>query len=124
MSKEYFTFSTQEAETLGIETAVVLSAAKELKTEDMLEQEIVHALQDILIFLDTSKIKANINRLIGLKLIKPAKKESSSPPIKAQVYKLKLPSNNIAASRRKLESDWKPSIQAYEVLSMGGINTS
>ncbi len=46
MSKEYFTFSTQEAETLGIETAVVLAAAKELSTESMPEQEIVHALQD------------------------------------------------------------------------------
>ena len=38
------------------------------------------------------------------------------------MYKLKLPSNNIVASRRKLESTWNPSIQAYEVLSMGGIN--
>ena len=72
MSKEHFTFSTQEAETLGIETAVVLAAAKELSTESMAEQEIVRALQDSLIFLDNTKIAANIHRLIGLKLIKPA----------------------------------------------------
>ena len=122
MSKEYFTFSTQEAETLGIETAVVLAAAKELSTESMAEQEIVRALQDSLIFLDNAKIAANIHRLIGLKLIKPATQESHPPPQQAQVYKLKLPSNNIVASRRKLESAWNPSIQAYEVLSMGGIN--
>ena len=66
MSKEHFTFSTQEPETLGVETAVVLSAAKELNTKNMAEQDIVNALQDILIFLDAKKIAANINRLIGL----------------------------------------------------------
>ena len=71
MNKEYFTFSSQEAETLGIETAVVLSAAKELNTKNMVEQDIVHALQNILIFLDAEKIAKNISRLIGLKLIKP-----------------------------------------------------
>ncbi|MBT5216858.1 MAG: hypothetical protein HOM10_04505, partial [Gammaproteobacteria bacterium] len=109
MSKEYFTFSAQEAETLGIETAVVLAAAKELSTESMAEQEIVRVLQDSLIFLDNAKIAANIHRLIGLKLIKPATQESDTPPQQAQVYKLKLPSNNIAASRRKLESAWNPS---------------
>ena len=49
----------------------------------MAEQEIVHALQDILIFLDDAKIAANINRLIGLKLIKPAKKESNPSPSKS-----------------------------------------
>ena len=123
MNKEYFTFSSQEAETLGIETAVVLSAAKELNTKNMIEQDIVHALQNILIFLDAEKIAKNISRLIGLKLIKPATKDADSPSQKAQVYKLKLPSNNIGAGRRKLESAWKPSIQAYEVLlDMGGVN--
>jgi hypothetical protein len=122
LNKEYITFSSQEAETLGIENAVVLSAAKELNTKNMVEQDIVHALQNILIFLDAEKIAKNISRLIGLKLIKPATKDANTPSQKAQVYKLKLPSNNIGAGRRKLESAWKPSIQAYEVLDMGGVN--
>jgi len=56
LSKDHFTFSTQEAETLGIETAVVLSAAKELNTENMSEQAITNELQGILVFLDPQKI--------------------------------------------------------------------
>ena len=86
MSKEHFTFSTQEAETLGIETAVVLAAAKELSTESMAEQEIVSAVQDSLIFLDNAKIAANIHRLIGLKLIKPATQESHQPQSKQLMF--------------------------------------
>lgn len=124
MSKEHFTFSTQEAETLGIETAVVLSAAKELDTENMSEQAITNELQSILVFLDPQKILTNVKRLIGLKLIKPASNDSNQPAQTAQtaqVYKLKLPSNNISASRKKLESSWTPSTHAYEVLKMGGV---
>ena len=112
MSKEHFTFSTQEAETLGIETAVVLAAAKELSTESMAEQEIVRALQNSLIFLDNARVAVNIYRLIGLTLIKPATHDFTPSPPTAQVNKLKLPSNKIAASRRKIESTWNPSIQA------------
>lgn len=121
MSKEHFTFCTQEAETLGIETAIVLSAAKELNTENISEQEITNKLKDILVFLDPQKISTNIKRLISLKLIKPAINGSNQPVQPRQSYKLKLPSNNSLATRRKLEESWAPSTHAYDVLNMGGI---
>ncbi|KRP02516.1 MAG: hypothetical protein ABS17_05030, partial [SAR86 cluster bacterium BACL1 MAG-120924-bin88] len=66
MSKEHFTFSTQEAETLGIECAVVLSAAKEVDTQHMSAQEIAQALQSSLVFLEPETILSNIKRLINL----------------------------------------------------------
>ena len=122
MSKEYFTFSTQEAETLGIETAVVLSAAKEIDTKNMSEQEIADALKGTLVFLDSQKILTNVKRLVGLKLIKPVTENLNQNTQKAQVYKLKLPSSNISAGRRKLENSWIPSTHAYEVLNMGRVN--
>jgi len=122
LSKEHFTFSTQEAETLGIECAVVLSAAKEVDTQNMTAEEIARSLQSTLVFLEPLDILKNIQRLVNLKLLSPANKKQVMPEKQAQVYKLKLPSSNVSSGRRRLENQWLPSVQAYEVLNMGGVN--
>ena len=123
MKKDLFTFSIQEAETLGIECAVVLAAAKTIKTELFTPSEIATSLEENIPFLESQEILKHIRRLIDLKLISSealSKKNEASQ--NKNLYSLKLPSNNINAGKRKLDYSWTPSIQAYEVLGMGKIN--
>ena len=69
MKEDLFTFSIQEAETLGMECAVVLAAAKEIKTELFTPSEIVSNLKEKIPFLESQEILKHISRLIDLKLI-------------------------------------------------------
>ena len=124
MSREdRFNFSIQEAETLGLDCAVVLSATKEITTSLSLPSEIATFLKDKIPFMSDDKILSHVNRLIDLKLI-ASKTPMHSKEFNTQknVYKLKLPQNNPSAGKRKLNNSWSPSMQAYEVLSMGKIS--
>jgi hypothetical protein len=69
LKKDLFTFSIQEAETLGIECAVVLAAAKTIKTELFTPSEIATSLEENIPFLESQEILKHIRRLIDLKLI-------------------------------------------------------
>ena len=123
MKEDQFTFSIQEAETLGMECAVVLAAAKTIKTELSSPIEISTNLKEKIPFLENQEILKHISRLIDLKLISSkadSKKNEGSK--KRNLYSLKLPSNNINAGKRRLEYSWTPSTQAFEVLGMGKIN--
>mgnify|MGYP001443319207 CR=1 FL=1 len=123
MKEDLFTFSIQEAETLGMECAVVLAAAKKIKTELFTPSEIATSLNEKIPFLDSQEILKHISRLIDLKLI-PSEVVSKKNKVSQNknLYSLKLPSNNLNAGRRKLGNSWAPSIQAFEVLGMGNIN--
>ena len=123
MKEDLFTFSIQEAETLGMECAVVLAAAKKIKTELFTPSEIATSLNEKIPFLDSQEILKHISRLIDLKLI-PSEVVSKKNKVSQNknLYSLKLPSNNLNAGRRKLGNSWAPSIQAFEVLGMGKIN--
>lgn len=123
MTKDLFTFSTQEAETLGLECAIVLSAAKKIGTSPASAIEITDELENTLRFLNSEQILVNVNRLIDLKLISLTQAKSNEKLIQKQnIYKLKLPGSNTQPGKRKLDSVWMPSVQAYEVLNMGGVN--
>ena len=115
MSREdRFNFSIQEAETLGLDCAVVLSATKEITTSLSLPNEIAAFLKDKIPFMRDDEILSHVNRLIDLKLI-ASKTPMHSKEFNAQknVYKLKLPQNNPSAGKRKLNNSWSPSMQAY-----------
>ena len=71
MKEDLFTFSIQQAETLGIECAIVLAAAKTIKTELSSPNEIAAILKESMPFFAEEEILKNINRLIDLKLISP-----------------------------------------------------
>ena len=123
MKEDFFTFSIQEAETLGIECAVVLAAAKTIKTDSSSPSEISTSLKEKIPFLESQEILKHIRRLIDLKLIpSEAVSKKSEASRNKNLYSLKLPSNNINAGKRKLDYSWAPSIQAFEVLGMGKIN--
>ena len=119
MKEDLFTFSIQEAETLGIECAVVLAAAKTIKTDLFTPSEIATSLKKKIPFLESQEILKHIGRLIDLKLI-PSEAVSKKNGVSRNknLYSLKLPSNNLNAGKRKLDFSWTPSIQAFEVLSM------
>ena len=71
MKEDLFTFSIQEAETLGIECAIVLSAVKEIKISSSSPTEITKFLLKKIPFFNEKKISEHVNRLIDLKLISP-----------------------------------------------------
>ena len=123
MKTDLFTFSVQEAETLGVECAIVLAASKDLKNSSAMPNELALLIKEKIPFLEEQEILSHLNRLIDLKLISsdisPQFKESSA---KKNLYKLKLPTKNTNAGKRKLHYSWTPSVQAFEVLGMGNIN--
>ena len=123
MNKDSFTFSIQEAETLGIECAIVLAASKELKISSLTDSRILVLLKEKIPFLEEQKISDHLKRLINLKLISSEINSNNIEPSgKRNLYKLKLPTENSNIGKRKLGLTWTPSIQAFEVLGMGGIN--
>ena len=123
MKEDLFTFSIQQAETLGLECAIVLAAAKKIKTELASPGEITANLKEKIPFLEEQEILKNIKRLIDLKLISSEVISKKNEPARNKnLYSLKLPSNNFNAGKRKLEHSWAPSAQAFEVLGMGKIN--
>ena len=69
MNKDLFTFSIQEAETLGIECAIVLAASKDLKITSSTNDEILDLLKEKIPFLKEQEILDHLERLISLKLI-------------------------------------------------------
>ena len=74
-------------------------------------------------FLEEQEILEDLERLISLKLISTEIKYNKTKPSSSKnLYKLKLPSDNQNVGKRKLSVKWVPSIQAFEVLGMGGIN--
>ena len=80
MKEDLFTFSIQEAETLGMECAIVLAAAKTIKTELSSPIEIATSLKEKIPFLENQEILKQIGRLIDLKLI-PSKADSKKNEI-------------------------------------------
>ena len=123
MKKDLFTFSIQEAETLGIECAIVLAASKDLKISSSTSNETLILLKDKISFLEDQEILMHLRRLIDLKLISlEIRSETNKPSSKKNLYKLKLPSENYNAGKRKLDFSWMPSIHAFEVLGMGNVN--
>ena len=69
MDKDLFTFSIQEAETLGIECAIVLAASKDQKITSPTNDEILTFLKERIPFLEEQEILNHLKRLISLKLI-------------------------------------------------------
>ena len=123
MKKDLFTFSIQEAETLGIECAIVLAATKNLTASLSSPSETADLIKEKISFLDEEEIINHLKRLVDLKLVSFAQKtQIKESTATKNLYKLKLPGNNLNSGKRKLDYSWSPSIQAFEVLEMGKVN--
>ena len=87
MNKDSFTFSIQEAETLGIECAIVLAASKEMKISSSADNRILLLLKEKIPFLEEKEISNHLKRLISLKLISSEiNSDNSDPSSKKNLY--------------------------------------
>tara|TARA_Y100000768_G_scaffold388279_2_gene383256 strand:+ start:177 stop:992 length:816 start_codon:yes stop_codon:yes gene_type:complete len=121
LKKDLFSFSIQQAETLGLECAIVLAAVKELDSITSPET-ISKNLATKITFLNEQEIKKHLKRLSDLKLISSqinSKLKDSQNTRK--LYRLKLPDVKSNIGKRKLDNTWGPSTQVFEVLYMGNI---
>ncbi len=107
-------FSKDVAETLGVESAIILELYQTQKISNSKDIDVViKSLNEVAPFLDQEKIETNINKLIKYKFIN-AKKELGDFNIQ------KAPINNFQKS--KISSNWNPSKEAIEILDMSQVD--
>ena len=108
-------FSSDVAETLGLECAVILSQYNNGKLDDISSLHgLLESIEKNLSFLNKETIENSVNSLINFGLIKVEKN------IKKEIYKLRKPSKSQESS--KLVNEWSPSSEAIEILEMTNIN--
>ncbi len=115
-------FSKEVAETLGLESAIILELYKTNKIfnsrsiEDLIESVKIEAP-----FLSNVAIEENLHKLRRVKLIEF--KSQKSKKNSANNFDLKIPNKNNTESKTKISTNWIPSKETVEVLELGGIST-
>lgn len=108
-------FSSDVAETLGLECAVILSQYNSGKLDDISSlHSLLESIKKNLSFLNKETIENSVNTLINFGLIKFEKN------IKKEIYELRKPS--VSQESSKLINEWSPSSEAIEILEMTNIN--
>ena len=106
-NEDNLSFSSEVAETLGIECALILSQYNENLLEDTASiTGLIESTKKNLRFLDEKKIKESINTLIKFQLISTSRK----------THKLKEPKKSMDSCQ--LDIEWTPSSEVNEVLNM------
>ena len=106
-------FSKEVAETLGLESAIILELYQNNRISNSKEiDKLIASVKDHAPFLEEKNIESNINKLIKYKFI-TANKSSSN-------YSIRLPAKS-NFQHLKLNSDWQPSIEAIEILKMSDV---
>ena len=106
-NEDNLSFSSEVAETLGIECALILNQYNENLLEDTSSiNGLIDSTKKNLRFLDEKKIKESINTLIKFQLISTSRK----------IYKLKEPKKSMDSCQLHIE--WTPSSEVNEVLNM------
>ena len=106
-------FSKDVAETLGIESAIILELYQTHKISNSRDVDAIkESLSDIAPFLDQNNLEKNINKLIKYKFINASKKIDNFNVQSA-------PANNL--QKIKMTSLWNPSREAIEILQMSQI---
>ena len=119
MSDDKISFSKEVAETLSIESAIILQKTKENKYKNISSKDkLLTALKNELSFIDDSVIKNSINELARFKLLDSdlAEKNTASS-------NLKLPrASNF--EKNSFTDKWKASDEAIEGRRMGSVNNN
>ena len=106
-SEKNLSFSSEVAETLGVECAIILNQYNENLLEDITSLDsLIKSTKKNISFLDEEKIKESINTLIKYQLI----------DINKKTYRLKTP--NKTSDSCQLDIEWIPSPEVDEVLNM------
>lgn len=118
MSDDKISFSKEVAETLSIESAIILQKTKENKYKNISSiDKLITALKNELSFIDDSVIKNSINELARFRLL-----DNDLTEKKTASSNLKLPrASNF--EKNIITDKWKPSDEAIEVLKMGSVDS-
>ncbi len=115
MESDNLSFSKDVADTIGVEAAVILKFIEDNKISSNSLEDLAEIILEKFSFMGVQKIVSSIEKIAGLGLIKI----KSDKNLKAQ---LKLPQKSRSDKSNILDSDWKPSREAIEVLELGGID--
>ncbi len=114
MENKNLSFSAEVAETLGIESAIILDLYKQNKLDDISSYEdLINSILKHISFIEISIIKSSLDKLIKFDLIKMTDSKIEKK------YKVKSPGVN--QETNKLNKDWAPSPETKEIINMGEI---
>ena len=115
-SEDDLTFSSEVAETLGIECSVILSLYKKNELNDVSSfQNLVSCIKDILPFINDQIINESVNKLIKYELIEFGSNSNNKN------YEVKKPYGNKESNN--MNNTWVPSIETMEILDMTDISS-
>jgi len=117
--KDYdkISFSREVAETLGLESAIILEYCKSKKINFSNHiRELIDLVKKDLPFIDHKIAEISINKLVNYKLIPKADNDD-----KAANYKIQSPRIN-NAYKTKIDLEWTPSKEALEILKMSQVS--
>ena len=110
--KDQHSFSKQIAETIGLESAIIINFINENQIEEDLSSDVLkRLLQKEFQFLDKKDIDASLALIKKFDLVKPIEKSK---------YQVKSPSKSIK-KKNKINKNWYPSKDVIEVLDLGNI---
>ena len=117
--KDYdkISFSREVAETLGLESAIILEYCKSKKINFSNHiKDLIDIVKKDLPFIDHKITEISINKLVNYKLIPKADNNN-----KAANYKIQSPRIN-NAYKTKIDPEWVPSEEALEILKMSQVS--
>ena len=115
MENKNLSFSAEVAETLGIESAIILDLYKQNKLDNISSYEdLINSILKHISFIEISIIKSSLDKLIKFDLIKMADSKIEKK------YKVKSPGVN--QETNKLNNDWTPSTETKEIINMAEIS--
>ena len=115
MENKHLSFSAEVAETLGIESAIILDLYKQNKLDNISSYEdLINSILKHISFIEISIIKSSLDKLIKFDLIKMADSKIETK------YKVKSPGVN--QETNKLNNDWVPSTETKEIINMAEIS--
>ena len=114
MENKNLSFSAEVAETLGIESAIILDLYKQNKLDNISSYEdLINSILKHISFIEISIIKSSLDKLIKFDLIKMADSKIEKK------YKVKSPGVN--QETKKINNEWVPSPETKEIINMAEI---
>lgn len=114
-NKGYLSFSSEVAETLGIECAIILNLFKDNKLDDISSYDgFLNSIKENLSFIDEETIKKSLNTLIKFDLIDLERNISKTD------YGVKTPGKS--SESRVLNTEWGPSDETIEIINMTDVS--
>ena len=114
LNKNELSFSKEIAETLGIESAIILSLYKDNKLDDISsKQGLLESVKKNISFIDDQTINSCLTKLIRFNLLKIQNIKNGDH------HSLMTPSENSLS--RRLDNDWYPAKETFEIIKMTDI---